>query len=52
VVLNAGAALAVHRADDLPLDDALAAGILRATDAIDSGAARETLERWVLASAT
>ncbi|MCW2765088.1 MAG: anthranilate phosphoribosyltransferase [Nocardioides sp.] len=51
VVLNAGAALAIHEASDLPLDDALAVGIGRATEAIDSGSARATLERWVAASA-
>jgi anthranilate phosphoribosyltransferase len=50
VVLNAGAALAVYDGVRGELDDALAAGIARAADAIDSGAARATLERWVAAS--
>jgi anthranilate phosphoribosyltransferase len=50
VVLNAGAALAVHAADGSALLDALAAGMVRAADAIDSGAARATLERWVAAA--
>jgi anthranilate phosphoribosyltransferase len=50
VVLNAGAALAVH---DAPGDDplsALRAGMTRAAEAIDSGAAAATLERWVAAA--
>ncbi|MBM7515392.1 anthranilate phosphoribosyltransferase [Nocardioides nitrophenolicus] len=50
VLLNAGAALAVYDAPDAPYDDALAAGIARAAEAIDSGAARATLERWVAAA--
>jgi anthranilate phosphoribosyltransferase len=51
VLLNAGAALAVH---DAPAEDpvvALAAGYAKAAEAIDSGAARATLDRWVEASA-
>ena len=51
VLLNAGAALAVH---DDPAGDpqvALAAGIAKASEAVDSGAARATLDRWVAASA-
>lgn len=51
VVLNAGAALAVHDHPEKPLHDALAGGIERAASAIDSGAARESLDRWVAASA-
>jgi anthranilate phosphoribosyltransferase len=51
VLLNAGAALAVYDAPDAPVDTALAAGIEKAREAIDSGAARATLERWVAASA-
>ena len=46
VVLNAGAALAVHEqptADPAGVDDVLAAGIARAVEAIDTGAART---RW------
>jgi anthranilate phosphoribosyltransferase len=50
VLLNAGAALAVYDAPSTPPVDALAAGIERARVAIDSGAARETLDRWVAAS--
>jgi anthranilate phosphoribosyltransferase len=52
VLLNAGAALAVYEAPERPVDEALAAGITRAATAIDSGAARETLVRWVAASAS
>jgi anthranilate phosphoribosyltransferase len=51
VLLNAGAALAVYDAPDAPVDTALAAGIEKAREAIDSGAARATLERWIAASA-
>ena len=50
VLLNAGAALAVHAAEPGSIEDRLATGITRATAAIDSGAARETLERWVAAT--
>ena len=50
VVLNTGAALAVYAADDVPVAEALAAGVQRAVDSIDSGRARDVLERWVLAS--
>src|SRR6478735_9310093 len=51
VLLNAGAALAVH--DDPAVDPqvALAAGIAKASEAVDSGAARATLDRWVAATA-
>jgi anthranilate phosphoribosyltransferase len=47
VLLNAGAALAVH--DQVPGSptEALASGLERAREAIDSGAARSVLERWV-----
>ena len=51
VVLNAGAALAVYDAADGPVEDRLAAGIERAAAAIDSGAARGALERWIAGSA-
>lgn len=46
VVLNAGAALAVYDHQEL------AEGVVRAADAIDSGRAGETLDRWVAASAS
>ena len=51
VVLNAAAALAVHDDPALDVDEALGAALARATDAIDSGAARATLDRWVAVSA-
>lgn len=47
VVLNAGAALAVHADEQGSVEDRLAAGVRRAEDALDSGAAQETLDRWV-----
>ena len=51
VVLNAGAALAVHDAGSGSVDERLAGGIARAADAIDSGAAQAVLDRWVAATA-
>lgn len=50
VLLNAGAALAVYAAGDGSVDDQLAAGIARAAESIDSGAAQAVLDRWVAAS--
>ncbi|MEJ7834375.1 MAG: anthranilate phosphoribosyltransferase, partial [Nocardioides sp.] len=50
VLLNAGAALAVHEASDVPVDEALVAGIERAREAVDSGAAKATLDRWIAAA--
>jgi len=50
VVLNAGAALAVHAAADGSLEDRLAAGIAQAHESLDSGAAQATLDRWVAAA--
>jgi anthranilate phosphoribosyltransferase len=50
VLLNAGAALAVYDAPGEPPEEALAAGLERARAAVDTGAARDTLERWVAAS--
>jgi anthranilate phosphoribosyltransferase len=47
VLLNAGAALAVHGAPGEPLEAALAVGLERAREAVDSGAAAALLERWV-----
>jgi len=52
VLLNAGAALAVYDATGAAVDEALDAGIAKARDAVDSGAALATLERWVAASAS
>jgi anthranilate phosphoribosyltransferase len=50
VLLNAGAALAVHAAGSGTLEEQLAIGVERATDAVDTGAAQSTLERWVAAT--
>jgi anthranilate phosphoribosyltransferase len=50
VVLNAGAALAVYDSPADDVDTALSAGVAKAAGAIDSGAARSALERWVAAS--
>jgi len=50
VLLNAGAALAVHAAEDASIEDRLLAGITRAKESVDSGAAHATLERWVAAT--
>ena len=50
VVLNAGAALAVHAAEDGTLEDRLAAGIRRAEEAVDSGSAEDVLTRWIAAA--
>jgi len=51
VLLNAGAALAVHAAEDGDVLTRLSAGIERARAAVDDGAAAEALRRWVAASA-
>ena len=50
-LLNAGAALAVYDAPGEPVADALAVGLARAIEAVDSGAAAATLDRWVAATA-
>ena len=50
VVLNAGAALAVHAAEKSSIDERLVAGGRRANAALDTGAAQATLDRWVKAS--
>jgi len=51
VLLNAGAALAVHAAEKGEYDARLAAGIARARDAVDAGKAQALLDRWVEVSA-
>jgi anthranilate phosphoribosyltransferase len=50
VVLNAAAALAAHEGAADPLEDRLAAGLVRAKESIDSGAAAAVLDRWVAAT--
>lgn len=52
VVLNAGAALAIHAAEPGSIEERIASGMRRAAQAIDSGAAAATLERWVAATAS
>jgi anthranilate phosphoribosyltransferase len=47
VLLNAAAAIAAYDAGTEPLEVRLAAGLSRAADAVDSGAAAEVLSRWV-----
>lgn len=51
VVLNAGAALAIHAAEPGALEERLAVGLERARESIDSGRAKALLERWVEVSA-
>ncbi|MDP3968949.1 MAG: anthranilate phosphoribosyltransferase [Nocardioides sp.] len=51
VVLNAGAALAVHADDPGTPLERIAVGMRRAEESLDSGAAAGVLERWVEASA-
>ena len=50
VLLNAGAALAVYDAPGTEMNPALASGMARAAEAIDSGAAQAALDRWVAAA--
>lgn len=47
VLLNAGAAIAVHDAGPGTLLERLADGMGRAAQAIDSGAAKQVLETWI-----
>ncbi|MGA8850502.1 MAG: anthranilate phosphoribosyltransferase [Aeromicrobium sp.] len=50
VLLNAGAAIAAHAGGEHDLVARIAAGIERATESIDSGAAATTLRRWAEAT--
>ncbi|MFF3728978.1 anthranilate phosphoribosyltransferase [Streptomyces sp. NPDC002476] len=50
VLLNSAAALVALDPTDGTLNEQLAAGIEKAAESIDSGAARRALERWVAAS--
>ncbi|SOD58782.1 anthranilate phosphoribosyltransferase [Streptomyces zhaozhouensis] len=47
VLLNAAAGLAAAEPDDAPLPQRIAAGMARAAESIDSGAAGAALERWI-----
>lgn len=51
VLLNAAAAIAAHDAGTAPLVERLRSGLDRATEAVDSGAARTKLDAWVAAVA-
>ncbi|MFD0154864.1 anthranilate phosphoribosyltransferase [Streptomyces sp. NPDC127132] len=50
VLLNSAAALTALEPGDGTLVEQLRAGMVKAAEAIDSGAAREALERWIAAS--
>jgi anthranilate phosphoribosyltransferase len=50
VLLNSAAALVALEPGDGPLTDRIRAGMDKAAEAIDSGAAKRTLERWVALS--
>lgn len=50
VLLNSAAALVALEQRDAPLEEQIAAGIERAAESIDSGAARDVLARWVAAT--
>ncbi|MGP4049513.1 anthranilate phosphoribosyltransferase [Streptomyces sp. 2A115] len=50
VLLNSAAALVALSPNDGSLADQLRAGMAKAAEAIDSGAAKRTLERWVAAT--
>lgn len=50
VLLNSAAALVALDPAEGTLNEQLAAGIARAAESIDSGAAKRALERWVAAS--
>jgi anthranilate phosphoribosyltransferase len=52
VLLNAGAALAIHADEPGTLEERLAAGVERARESVDSGAAKAVLERWVAVTAS
>jgi anthranilate phosphoribosyltransferase len=46
VLLNAAAAIAAARASGAGLIERLREGLALATEALDSGAAEQTLDRW------
>ncbi|NEA41619.1 anthranilate phosphoribosyltransferase [Streptomyces sp. SID11385] len=50
VLLNSAAALAALHPSGEPLTDRIGAGMARAAESLDSGAAQAALERWVRAS--
>jgi anthranilate phosphoribosyltransferase len=52
VLVNAGAAIASYRGLDGDLTDAAAAGLHEASNALDSGAAKAVLDRWIAVAAS
>jgi anthranilate phosphoribosyltransferase len=50
VLLNSAAALVALSPGSGPLEEQIAAGLVRAADSIDSGAAAAALERWAAAT--
>ncbi|SDK05950.1 anthranilate phosphoribosyltransferase [Streptomyces indicus] len=50
VLLNSAAALVALEPTDAPLAEQIRAGMDKAAEAVDSGAAQRTLERWIMAS--
>ncbi|MDP2775647.1 MAG: anthranilate phosphoribosyltransferase [Nocardioides sp.] len=50
VLLNAGAALAVYDTPSASVEEGLVAGIAKAREAVESGGAQATLDRWIAAS--
>ncbi|GAA0606699.1 anthranilate phosphoribosyltransferase [Kribbella sandramycini] len=50
VVLNAGAALAAYHPVEGPITERIRAGMSQAAEALDSGAARDVLDRWIAAA--
>lgn len=50
VLLNSAAALVALEPTGAPLAEQITAGLAKAAESIDSGAAKRALERWVLAS--
>jgi anthranilate phosphoribosyltransferase len=51
VLLNAGAALAAYEPQPGDVTSRIRVGMDRAAEAIDSGAAKEALDRWIAACA-
>ena len=52
MLLNAGAGIAAHEAAGGDLESRLSAGIMRAAESIDSGAAQGVLETWARTTQT
>jgi anthranilate phosphoribosyltransferase len=49
-MLNAGAGIAAHEGGEGDLEARVAAGVERARESLDSGAARDVLDRWISAT--